>query len=470
MSIQKTLRIYIYIVIFMLIGTSCTVFYMWNQFSILEDSKNNQRILLSLAVELQESSHSLTNFAREYVITGKELYKKQYFNVLKERSGLKERSADHEVAAGKKVNLSTLLYQYGVTAEEEDLFLTAQTLSDLLTEEEIKAMNMVQGLFKDKEGEYTLRKEPDYEGACKIIFSHVYQLNKARILRIAQEFSRTLLVRTNADVAVANRNFKNAIIYVSIFIVIIFISVLYSSWYAVKKISKPLLLTMEFEKKIDNKKFSCNIEIQNSDEITQLSKILNILAINIKEYTERLEMLSYCDDLTGVWNRRKLFLLLKERLCAVNRNGGTLAFSILDIDHFKNINDTYGHDAGDVVLRCFVKSLSKILRKNDIFARFGGEEFVLYFEKTTQDEAEAFLNRVRKHCEAMDIQYGEYHLSITVSIGAYFYERKNYETVAMTTDTLLKRADDALYLGKNKGRNCVVFWGATDQSQKQPEC
>ena len=227
---------------------------------------------------------------------------------------------------------------------------------------------------------------------------------------------------------------------------------------------------MEFAKKIDNKKFSCNIEIQNSDEITQLSKILNILAINIKEYTERLEMLSYSDDLTGVWNRRKLFLLLKERLCAVNRNGGTLAFSILDIDHFKNINDTYGHDAGDVVLRCFVKSLSKILRKNDIFARFGGEEFVLYFEKTTQDEAEAFLNRVRKHCEAMDIQYGEYHLSITVSIGAYFYERKNYETVAMTTDTLLKRADDALYLGKNKGRNCVVFWGATDQSQKQPEC
>jgi diguanylate cyclase (GGDEF)-like protein len=265
-------------------------------------------------------------------------------------------------------------------------------------------------------------------------------------------------MRTNEDVAIANSHFRSAVFYVSIFIVIIFMSVLYSSWYAIKKISKPLMLTMDFAKKIDNNKFNCKIDFKNTDEITQLGKILNILAKNIKEYTERLESLSYCDDLTGLWNRRKLINLLEEHLQALREHGGTLAFAIFDIDHFKNINDTYGHDAGDTVLRGLAHTLSQCIREDTLLARFGGEEFILCFKNTDCDEAVLLCEAVRKKCEALRIVYGEHSLAITISIGLCFYDVSKQEALAIDVDVLLKKADSALYQAKTSGRNMVVLW------------
>ncbi|MDD2967584.1 MAG: GGDEF domain-containing protein [Desulfovibrionaceae bacterium] len=458
MSIQKTLNIYSYIVIIMLICTATTVLYMWKQFSMLEVFKNNQRILLEICVEFQEGSRNLTNFAREYVVTGEDSYKKQYFDILLVRTGKKARPDNAEVAGGEKISLLALLQQYGVLPDELETFGLSERLSDMLAEDEIKAINMVQGIFQDEQGKYTIYKDPDYENARTIVFSPTYQWNKAEILNVAQMFSKKILVRTNADVAAANNHFRNAVFYVSIFIAIIFISVLYSSWYAIKRISKPLMLTMDFAKKIDNEKFTCTIDCRNTDEISQLGKILNILEKNIKEYTERLERLSYCDDLTGLWNRRKLISLMEGRLQILREQGGTLAFAMFDIDHFKDINDTYGHDAGDTVLRTLAQTLSQCLRRDTILARFGGEEFILCFENTDCEEAVLLCDAVRKRCEALRIAYGKYSLSVTVSIGLCFYDVSKQEALAIDIDVLLKKADTALYQAKKAGRNRVMLW------------
>jgi methyl-accepting chemotaxis protein len=139
MSIQKTLNIYSYIVIIMLICTATTVLYMWKQFSMLEAIKNNQRVLLEICFEFQEDSRNLTNFAREYVITGEEVYKKQYFDILLIRTGKKARPTTAGVAGGEKIGLLSLLQQYSVLPDELETFALSERLSNLLAEEEIRA-------------------------------------------------------------------------------------------------------------------------------------------------------------------------------------------------------------------------------------------------------------------------------------------------------------------------------------------
>lgn len=158
---------------------------------------------------------------------------------------------------------------------------------------------------------------------------------------------------------------------------------------------------------------------------------------------------SRTDHLTQIPNRRHFLELAEKTLDLAERHQHPATFLMLDIDHFKRINDTYGHQAGDEVLRKFALTLQAGLRKSDHIGRLGGEEFGVLLTMTGPGFGEEVAERLRQSVSAINLDDIHKDLRITCSIGASFYSK------GMTIDQLSKIADDALYRAKSSGRNRV---------------
>jgi two-component system cell cycle response regulator len=163
--------------------------------------------------------------------------------------------------------------------------------------------------------------------------------------------------------------------------------------------------------------------------------------------------LALTDKLTGLYNRRYLDAHLDELIERVHQDGINLAVLLFDIDHFKRVNDTYGHPAGDDVLRELAARTLNSVRSVDLVARLGGEEFVVVMPETDLAIAAAVAERLRAAVarEPFTVKEGGPRLSVTISIGVAVAAAE-----ADDRDSMLKRADDALYAAKTRGRNCVV--------------
>jgi two-component system, cell cycle response regulator len=161
--------------------------------------------------------------------------------------------------------------------------------------------------------------------------------------------------------------------------------------------------------------------------------------------------LANTDPLTGVLNRRAFMERMDQETARSQRNNTPLSFILSDIDHFKKVNDTYGHQAGDLVLRQFCKTLSASMRHYDFIGRYGGEEFVVCLPGADGLEAQSAAERMRTQIEAMEIALpdGSGSIRITASFGISSYAVESRESM----DALIKRADDALYRAKDQGRN-----------------
>lgn len=187
--------------------------------------------------------------------------------------------------------------------------------------------------------------------------------------------------------------------------------------------------------------------------ICTLIAIMIILSWRRRE--ETIARLSMTDELTGVANRRAIINTLDRELARSHRTGSELTVSILDLDHFKHVNDTFGHDAGDRVLREVTQRLQGALRQADSIGRFGGEEFLLILADTSPDSATPALERCRQAVSASPIQVTDnVALKVTASFGYCSVE----EGASEDAHTLLIRADEALYSGKASGRDCVFAW------------
>lgn len=179
-------------------------------------------------------------------------------------------------------------------------------------------------------------------------------------------------------------------------------------------------------------------------------KIKN-LQDDLKRTNELLLELSNTDHLTGLFNRRYLMEVLDKEIQRSSRKGGQLSILILDIDHFKNVNDTYGHLQGDAVLQKVALQLQKELRNYDIAARYGGEEFIAVLPDATLSEAAFVAERIRASIQSSKFNGALSQLSLTVSLGVALYTLED----GITIDGFIKRADDALYRAKANGRNRV---------------
>ena len=170
-----------------------------------------------------------------------------------------------------------------------------------------------------------------------------------------------------------------------------------------------------------------------------------------KEKEDEIIYLNYHDSLTDLYNRRYLMQSAKEEIERAQRYDISLSFMMIDIDHFKKVNDDYGHAAGDEVLKNLATEIKNGIREIDIAGRLGGEEFGVLLPETDLNKAEKLAERLRKIIEKRCFQYQKLTISITVSIGITTYSNKDFNM-----DDLLKRADIALYEAKSRGRNCIV--------------
>jgi len=176
-------------------------------------------------------------------------------------------------------------------------------------------------------------------------------------------------------------------------------------------------------------------------------------AMELRESVNNTMALAVTDALTGLYNRRYFDRHLNVLLGKAQEQDRDMALMILDIDHFKAVNDTHGHDIGDAVLREFSARLKRNIRGVDLACRFGGEEFVVLMPDTDIGQAEAVAERVRQSMAEKAFDVGAVRpLSVTVSVGVSIKE-----SFVDTPESLIKRADVALYRAKREGRNRVIF-------------
>lgn len=172
----------------------------------------------------------------------------------------------------------------------------------------------------------------------------------------------------------------------------------------------------------------------------------------LEEANAKLERLATLDVLTEVWNRRHFMDLAAAEVARTRRSGRTLSVFILDLDHFKLVNDSYGHAAGDEALRVVVARARGGLRSSDLIARFGGEEFVVLLPETDGADAAMVGERVRAAIAAGSLCSGPHSFLVTTSIGV-----AEWAPGETTIERALMRADEALYRAKQAGRNRVVL-------------
>jgi diguanylate cyclase (GGDEF)-like protein len=184
-------------------------------------------------------------------------------------------------------------------------------------------------------------------------------------------------------------------------------------------------------------------------QLRQLAKVVRIsdhYQAMLQDLKARLQWLSTRDELTGLPNRRDAMQRLAGEASYADRSGGLFCIALIDVDHFKAVNDNYGHAVGDMVLARVGGQLQQCVREYDICARWGGEEFLVVFPRIDQiSDAVALAERLRVAVAAPDERP-----PVTLSIGVTAFR------AGERVDETLQRADDALYRAKAKGRNCVI--------------
>lgn len=218
-----------------------------------------------------------------------------------------------------------------------------------------------------------------------------------------------------------------------------------------RSILRPITELREGAEQFSKGNLEYRITRHSDDELGQLSITFNNMANILMDSQKRLEELSITDELTGLWNKREFNNQLDREFARAERTSRPCSLVFIDIDHFKKVNDDYGHAAGDVVLQTISLLIRKGLRPVDIASRYGGEEIVLILPETEKQKALQIAERIRKDIEEYEIELPtNKKIKITASFGV-----ANYREDGETQQEILDKADKAMYLAKKSGRNQV---------------
>ncbi|WP_392455370.1 diguanylate cyclase [Chryseomicrobium aureum] len=171
--------------------------------------------------------------------------------------------------------------------------------------------------------------------------------------------------------------------------------------------------------------------------------------------TRKLEHLAKTDPLTNLYNMRHMKQLLTQSMETYHKSNKSFSILVIDLDHFKEVNDSHGHSCGDFVLQALSRHFQSFTRQSDVTARWGGEEFLMLLPNTDLQDARTIGERLRQSIEELEIRFNTISIHITATIGIATYSSKDWHV-----DELIERADKALYIGKEAGRNQVVAYGS----------
>jgi len=195
---------------------------------------------------------------------------------------------------------------------------------------------------------------------------------------------------------------------------------------------------------------------ERTSQLEEINKQLQIQMKEIERLQRTLREQARRDPLTGLYNRRYLSEALQHELSRARRARKSVSVIIMDVDHFKKINDAHGHQLGDKFLQEIANLLSTHTRDFDFACRYGGEEFLLVLPSATARNAFKRAEQIRRQCADIRIQHEDKELAVTISMGIATYPRH-----AKSVDELLSKADQALYISKRNGRNKATAWKET---------
>ena len=223
---------------------------------------------------------------------------------------------------------------------------------------------------------------------------------------------------------------------------------------AVTKFKNPLLFIGETFKGSTVRAVAFDYVKTPVDNQELIVRVKNML--KIKELRDKIKMVSTTDELTGLHNRKYLLERMEQEISRAKRYGNALSLLLFDLDFFKVVNDIYGYEWGDVLLKSIADKLRQVIRKEDILTRYGDEEFVVVLPNTNEDNAFLFAERFRKEVERMEfIPAGEEEKHpITISGGVSTFPC--IPDAEEDANTIIRYAEHALYNDKNRGKNKIV--------------
>lgn len=322
---------------------------------------------------------------------------------------------------------------------------------NILNHQNLKIVNYFKEIMKEKNLNKMVLGEKNY-----FLFSTKIENNSLYVVTFIDE--NNILNKIN-DL----QEYNDKLAYIVIFSVLIFYMMFffYLSFKAkcfVDKINEPLLNIIEFTKNLGIKKDIKNLEPCGIFEIDRLSSNFNNMIVELDMRTNRLileetkriyhENLANTDPLTGAYNRRYLNEFSYEYLKIVKRENKDLSLLLVDLDDFKKINDTFGHEIGDIVIKQLVEISKICIRESDLIVRFGGDEFVILLPNTNIQSARFVANKLINKINEYN-KNKEFNFSISVGIS-------HYQIGDNSIDNIIQRADGALYEAKRVGKNCVV--------------
>lgn len=238
-----------------------------------------------------------------------------------------------------------------------------------------------------------------------------------------------------------------------------------SAWFGAEHlVLGPIRVLLDMTRRVRSGDLAARTGIKPTrEELSQLGAALDDMAgqlqardVKLRSVMDELREQAVTDSLTGLYNRRYFWDALTREMMTAQRKGTPFSVILLDIDHFKKINDTRGHDAGDRVLKEIADLIRGSVRGSDIAVRYGGEEFAILLPETAASVAEERAENLRRELEALELRCGGQILQVTASLGVAEYTERTPHA-----SSLMKAVDDAMYAAKAAGRNKVVVSPST---------
>lgn len=322
---------------------------------------------------------------------------------------------------------------------------------NILNHQNLKIVNYFKEIMKEKNRNKIVLNEKNY-----LLFSRKIHINSLYIVAFIEEDN---IINKINDLQKYNDKLAYMVISsVLIFYIMFFFYLSFKAKEFVDKINAPLLNIVEVTKNLGIKKDIKNLESCGIFEIDRLSTNFNNMMVELDTRTNKLvleetkrvyqEKLANTDPLTGAYNRRYLNEFSFEYLKIVKRENKDLSLLLIDLDDFKKINDTFGHEIGDIVIKKVVEISKNSIRESDLIIRFGGDEFIILLPNTNIQSARVVANKIINKINEYN-QNDKFHFS--VSIGSAHYQI-NDDSI----DNIILRADESLYEAKKIGKNCVV--------------
>lgn len=413
-----------------------------------------------LAAILKNGTEELGRMARTYTLTGDPAYREAYQHILEIEEGRAPRpdrdpllyrdfftDSDENLSTGRIVSLAALLQGASLRSHERALLLQAQELLKKLNAMERQAFRLMDlAAIQDE------LSDANRLAAQELLFSRRYRRLRGRLMHLVSQFSRSVDRRTQEHITRIRTQGTRIDQSLGALLLLTILFALFSWRHTRRTIVEPLQRLIAWTDALGRGDYRIPPRPSGRDEIAHLSRSFVSMAQTIRQQMETLELMAHTDRLTGLPNRRHLEREMKHLLERSRQSGQPLNLVLLDLDHFKKINDRYGHEMGDRVLIHFARLLRDAASDPRYLGRWGGEEFVMLFPELAPHICVQEMETLRR--QVAETRFDQ-EITLTVSIGIATATPRDADI-----HEILERADRALYRAKDAGRNRVVRDGA----------